>query len=60
MVHDYLQDFKRDLNDPSYMWYLTYNSRQANPILLHNDSLMQELMSSSTVTVTVRFLYSNQ
>ena len=46
-VHDYLHDFKGDLNDPPYMWYLTYNSRQVNPILLHNDILMQEFMSSS-------------
>ena len=40
-MHGYLQDFKVYLNDPSYMWYLTNNSSQANPILLHNNSLMQ-------------------
>ena len=26
---------------------MTYSARQANPILLHNDSFMQEYMSSS-------------
>ena len=34
------------MDDPSYMRYLTYSARQANPILLHNESLMQEFMSS--------------
>ena len=37
-VQDYLQDFKKDLDDPSYMQYLTYSSGLANPILLHNDN----------------------
>ena len=46
-VQDYLQDFKKDLDDPSYMWYLTYSSRLADPTLLHNDNLMTEFMSSS-------------
>ena len=45
-VHHYLQDFKNDLDDPSYLRYLTYSTRLSKPIPLHNDSPMKEYMAS--------------
>ena len=52
-VHDYLQDFKNDLDDPSYLQYLTYGSRLINSVLLHNDSLMREYLASPDVKLTL-------